>query len=112
MTFAFEHWRNWLAGEKDRLVALGLRVKFAVGGHPSKQSTSLAFEGKRALADFSNWSSGETDFAIAVMVRKPLMPWRKDLKFLCHENGIIVDDTSFMPTFERFATRFWEAERQ
>jgi hypothetical protein len=112
VTFAFEHWRSWLAGKAELLKARGMKVR--VGGHdfPAKPKTMISIAGKNAIADFENWKSGETDYTVFRLRRPWLTPWRKVPEQFATRWGVVADDASFEGLYEEFVARFLEAEAQ
>jgi hypothetical protein len=110
--FNFERWRDWLEERGGQLKAEGFETQIAGHDFPGKPKASLAVAGHKALGDFENWKSGETDYTIMRLGRHRFFPWRKMSKQVSYRWGVVVDDNSFEPLFEEFISRFREVEAQ
>jgi hypothetical protein len=98
--FDFPRWRKWLEPKAAELKVEGLETRFAAGPDDGpKPGMTLGIAGRRAIGDFSNWITGETDYTIAA-------PPSPKARMVCHKWGVIVTDDTFEPLFAEFLAHF------
>ena len=91
--FDFLKWRLWLERRGEDLVAEGYETRYACTDQTSKPNTHLDAVSGNSGGYFTNWASGETDFAVLDL---------RSGQNLADKMGLIVDDFSFEAVFEDF----------
>jgi len=89
---------------RDRELALnaeGFTTYLRLSDHSPKTGTSLDVSGRKVLANFANWSTGEADYEILATNGK-----RRGGNW-----GLVLDDYSFKAAFDQFISKLQTVER-
>jgi hypothetical protein len=98
--FAFERWKSWLAAKEAELRAGGFDARLHVGAITSKPGMTLSIVGHKALGEFANWVTGETDYTVHE-IRGP-----RNLEMVSHKWGLLLTDETFEQAFADFLSEF------
>ncbi len=101
--FDFAKWRNWLSAQAGLLRAAGHEVEFAEGTGTKKPSFGIGVVGKNTLADFTTWSTGETDWTVLRKTPQSRIP-------LAHRWGAVLADADYEEAFDAFRKIFSQFE--
>jgi hypothetical protein len=102
--FDYKRWARWLEARSVELETEGFETHFGAGPDSgSKPGMTLALVGQRAMGDFQNWVTGETDYTV-------FAPPTPKAQMVAHEWGLVVSDDTFEPTFNKFLMTFRRAE--
>jgi hypothetical protein len=100
--FDFSAWSGWLEERSRELKSEGLEAKFysspGVGSLP-KPKMGLGLVGERAMGEFENWGTGETDYTV-------MAPASPKAQMVAHRWGVIVTDETFEQVFGEFLAAF------
>jgi hypothetical protein len=81
----------------------GLKTEFRGPSDTPKPGITMGIIGLNAVADFSSWMTGETDYTIMV-------PASSEGKMVSHRWGLVLNDDSFETTFQEFVDEFRKIE--
>jgi hypothetical protein len=99
--FDFMRWRQFMTDCAQVLRGEGFTTELRLSDHSPKPGTALDVAGRKVVASFANWNTGETDYDIA----------DTDGKRISSKWGIRLDDDSFQAAFNEFAEDLRNAER-
>jgi len=102
--FDFPKWSVWLEEKTREMGKIVLKAEFRVGPSDGpKPGMGMGIVGLNAMADFTSWTTGETDYTI-------MAPVSPEGKMVSHRWGLILDDESFEMTFHEFIDEFRKFE--
>jgi hypothetical protein len=99
--FDFMRWRQFMRDRAQVFRSEGFTTELRLSDHSPKPGTALDVAGRKVIASFANWNTGETDYDIA----------DTDGKMISSRWGILLDDDSFPTAFDEFAEDLRNAER-
>jgi hypothetical protein len=91
--FDFQRWRSWLEEKAEELRAGGYKTRYGFTDKFNKPKTHLDAISNTTGGYFTNWVTGETDFAVLDT---------KSGQNLENKMGLILDDSTFESAFEDF----------
>jgi hypothetical protein len=102
--FDFPKWSAWLEEKTREMGKIGSKAEFRVGPSDGpKPGMGMGIVGLNAMAEFTSWTTGETDYTI-------MAPVNPEGKMVSHRWGLILDDESFEMTFQEFIDEFRKFE--
>jgi hypothetical protein len=96
VSFSFEKWRDWLAGESGKLSIPDTRIVFRIGDS-HLPSMAIELENLMAIGSFRAWKNALADYEIVRI---------DGMKFLENETMIELSDHNFASVFNTFLQKF------